>query len=276
MVTKGTRQILNYSILTLLLILSIFPAFWVISTSFKPLAESFATPVHWLPVQPTLSNYEEAFTDSLGFKAIINSLLATIGGTALALGIGYPAAYWLSRYRGGRITLFVFPLILRASPPAVIAIPLIVFYSSVGFVDTLHGLILVYGATTAFYVIWMIKPFIDTVPRDIEDAAMVDGVSRWTIPFRVVMPLVASGVVAAVIFAFILNWTEFLYALSLTRFQARTIPVQMAILSTLGAVSTGEGQAAAVSTVSLVPFLAGAYYFQRYLLRAFSYRFAGR
>lgn len=276
MVTKKARQFLNYFILIVLLLLTLFPAYWVISTSFKPQSEWFVSPVHWLPARPTLSNYEQAFTNPLGSKAITNSVLAALGGTTLALLVGYPAAYSLSRYRGGRVPLFILPLILRTSPPAVIVIPLIVFYSSVGFVDTLHGLILVYGGTTAFYVIWMIKPFIDAIPRDIEDAAMVDGVSRWTIPFRVVMPLVASGVAAAVIFAFILNWTEFFYALSLTRFETRTIPVHMATISALGAVSTGQGQAAAVSTISLVPFLVGAYYFQRYLLRAFTYGFAGR
>ncbi len=273
MVNKKARGFLNYFILAVVLIVGIFPAYWVISTSFKPQSEWFTSPVHWIPAHPTLSNFEQAFTNPLGSKAVVNSLIAAMGGTMLALLIGYPAAYSLSRYRGGRLPLFILPLILRTSPPAIIAIPLIVFYSSVGFVDTLHGLILIYGGTSAFYVIWMIKPFIDSIPRDVEDAAMVDGVSRWTIPFRVVMPLVGGGIAASVIFAFILNWTEFFYALTLTRFEARTIPVQMATISALGAISTGQGQAAAVSTISLVPFLVGAYFFQRYLLRAFAYGF---
>ena len=250
----------------------LFPVFWVVSSSFKTGDDLFALPPHWLPRTLTLSSYVLVFVSQAGVKAVSNSLVVSLGGTFLALLIGFPSAYTLSRYRTGRFALFLLPLITRASPPAVIAIPLLVFYSSVGMVDTPQGLVLLYSATTVFYIIWMIKPFIDAVPRELEEAAMIDGVPRWRIPFGLILPMVAGGVVAATIFVFILNWTEFTLALMLTRYQTQTIPLQMAAISALGAISEGQGQAAAVSTVSLVPFLIVAYFLQKQLRRIF---FAG-
>jgi multiple sugar transport system permease protein len=247
-----------------------FPTFWVIATSFKTENEWFALPIHWLPETPTLSNYAGAFTSEYGVRAISNSLIVALGGTAIALLTGFPAAYAISRYRTGKFGLFIVPLILRASPPAALAIPLLVFYASVGLVDTAQGLVLVYGATSVFYIIWISKPFIDSVPRELEDAAMADGVSRWRLPFSVVLPIVAGGVVAAAIFVFMLNWTEFTFALILTRFDARTVPLQMATISALGDISEGQGQAAALSTVSLTPFMLIAYFLQKQLVRAFA------
>ena len=255
--------------MAILVIVTVFPIFWVIAISFKSQNEWFATPVHWLPKRPTLSNYALAFASEYGVRAISNSLMVALGGTALALFTGFPAAYVISRYRGGKFGLFVVPLILRASPPAAVAIPLLVFYASLGLVDTTQGLILVYGATTVFYIIWMVKPFVDAVPREVEEAAMIDGVARWKIPFSLILPMVAGGVVAATIFVFMLNWTEFVLALSLTRFDARTVPLQMAAFSALGAISEGQGQAAALSTVSLVPFIFVAYQLQKQLIRTF-------
>lgn len=246
------------------------PLFWVIMTSFKTENEWFAFPVHWLPKTPTLSNYVGAFASEYGIRAVSNSLIVALGSTAIAVLTGFPAAYAISRYRTGKFGLFIVPLILRASPPAAVAIPLLVFYASLGLMDTTEGLVLVYGATTVFYIIWIVKPFIDVVPRELEDAAMADGVSRWRLPFSVILPIVAGGVVAATIFVFMLNWTEFTFALILTRFAARTIPLQMATISALGAISEGEGQAAALSSVSIFPFLLLAYYLQKQLVRAFA------
>jgi len=259
-----------YTLLVIVVVATLFPVFWVVSSSFKTDFELFSLPPHWLPATPTLSSYTVAFASQSGVRAISNSLVIAFGGTFLALLIGFPSAYVISRYRSGRFALFVLPLIMRASPPAVIAIPLLIFYSSLGMVDTLQGLVLPYSAATVFYVIWMIKPFIDAVPREIEDAAMIDGVPRWRIPFGLILPIVAGGVVAAAIFVFVLDWTEFTLALMLTRMQTQTIPLQMAAFNALGAISEGQGQAAALSTVSLAPFLIIAYVFQKQLVSTFS------
>lgn len=252
----------------MVVVLTLFPIFLLISISFKGQFEWLAHPYHWLPKIPTLSNYASVFGTQLGVRAISNSLTVALGGTVLALFVGYPAAYVISRHTAGKFSLFIEPLILRASPPVVFAIPLLVFYSSVGLIDKLQGLVPLYGATTVFYIIWLTKPFIDAVPREIEEAAMADGVARWRLPFSVILPLVAGGVAAATIFVFILNWTEFTFALTLTLYAARTVPIQMTTLNSQYSVA-GNGQAAALSTVSLIPFLLIAYYLQKQLVRAF-------
>ena len=262
------RQAIAYLILGVTVFFAIFPVFWVASIAFKGQQEWFARPLHWLPSMPTLVNFVAAFSNRNGANAVLNSLMAAAGGTLVALLVGYPAAYAMSRYRTRKLPLFIVPLILRATPPVVIAVPLLLFYSPLGLVDTVAGLIPVYAATTVFYIIWLIKPFIDAVPREIEEAAMADGVRHWRIPFSVVLPIVSGGLAAATTFVFILNWTEFSIALTLTRLYAETIPVQMTTLTSLYSV-LGNGQSAALSTASMIPFLFIAYYLQKLLLRSF-------
>lgn len=244
----------------------LFPVFWTATTSFKTEQEWFTRPLHWLPRSPTLSNYEELF-GQYDVKAISNGLIVAFAGTVLALLLGFPAAYRMSRYGRGRFAVFIVPLIMRASPPVVFAIPLLVFYSSFGLADTTQGLIVVYSSTTVFYIIWMIKPFIDAVPRELEDAAMVDGVPRWKLLFNLILPMVAGGVVAATIFVFILNWTEFILALSLTASDARTASLQMAGMGATAGDWVDQGPAAALSTVTILPLLLVAYHLQKQLVR---------
>jgi multiple sugar transport system permease protein len=168
------------------------------------------------------------------------------------------------------------PALLSLTPPVVLALPLVVFYAAMGLIDTLVGLALVYGGTSAFYVIWITKPFIDAVPREVEEAARVDGEDSWAIPFTIILPIIASGVIATIFFVFLLNWTGFVLALSLTRSEARTLPLALTAVRGLGAVSQAEGTAAAVGTLSLAPFFAVSYFAQRYFIRVFALRLSGR
>jgi multiple sugar transport system permease protein len=265
---KNNRRLAAYLLVAATLFFALFPIFWVTSTSFKSQQEWFVRPIHWLPYSPSLVNYASVFGSATAVRSIYNSLIVTFSATVLAFLIGFPAAYVISRLRTGRFSLFVLPLIVRACPPIVFAIPLLVFYAAFGLTDTLQALIPVYAGTTVFYFIWLVKPFIDAVPHEVEEAAMVDGVKRWRLPFSVILPIVLGGVAAATIFVFILNWTEFVLVLTLTRLDARTIPVQMTTVTSLYSVQ-GYGQQAVVSTISLIPFLAVAYFLQKQLLRTF-------
>ncbi len=248
--------------------MALFPLFWTFSTSFETEQELFTRPPHWLPRAPTLSNYATVFGQN-GLRVISNGLIVSFGGTGLALLLGFPAAYSLSRHRKGRLAVIIVPLILRASPPVVLAIPLVVFYSSVRLIDTTQGLILIYGATTVFYIVWMIKPFIDAVPCELEDAATVDGVPRWKLPLNLILPMVMGGVVVSTAFVFILNWTEYVLALTLTSHEARTAALQMAGMGATAGDWVDQGPAAALSSISLIPFLLAAYYLQKQLVRNF-------
>src|SRR3989442_12452380 len=223
-VRRSRHPFFVYTSLFMGVVATLFPVFWVVSSSFKTNFELFSLPAHWLPATPTLSSYSVAFASQSGAQAISNSLVIALVGTLLALLIGFPSAYVISRYRGGRFALFVLPLIMRASPPAVIAIPLLIFYSSLGMVDTLQGLVLPYTAVTVFYVIWMIKPFVDAVPREIEDAAMIDGVPRWRIPFGVILPIVAGREQTPAMFFFSFYGAECKPSLLVFHMQSPTIP----------------------------------------------------
>ncbi len=275
-----SHKTLPYVVAASLLILTIFPLFWMVSFSFKGVEElsQFPEPIYWLPQRPTLFNYEDAFATITGLKAIWESFSIALASTAFAVLIGFPAAYTVARHRlpKTRFSVLLLPLILRVMPSAVLALPLLVFYSTFGLIDTSVGMILVYGGTTVFYVIWLVKPFIDAMPPEVEDAAMIDGVPRWRIPYWVTLPTVVGGVLIAAFFVFILDWTEFVFVLSLGRVEIQTIPVVMTSLSAFGVLSGAHGDASAVSTISLLPFLVGAYYLQKQLLRVPLFGLLGR
>ena len=275
-----SHKTLPYVVAASLLILTIFPLFWMVSFSFKGVEEltQLPEPIYWLPQRPTLFNYEDAFTTITGLKAIWESFSIALASTAFAVLIGFPAAYAAARRHlpKTRFSVLLLPLILRVVPSAVLALPLLVFYSTFGLIDTAVGMVLVYGGTTVFYVIWLVKPFIDAVPPEIEDAAMIDGVPRWKVPYWVTLPTVVGGVLIASFFVFILDWTEFVFVLSLGRVEIQTIPVVMTSLSAFGVLSGAHGDASAVSTISLLPFLVGAYYLQKQLLRVPLFGLVGR
>src|SRR2546426_3650703 len=131
-----------YTSLVIVVVATLFPVFWVVSSSFKTDFELFSLPAHWLPATPTLSSYTVAFASQSGVQAISNSLVIALGGTFLALLIGFPSAYVISRYRGGRFALFVLPPIMRGFPPALNANPPPTFHSSLRMGDTRQGLVL--------------------------------------------------------------------------------------------------------------------------------------
>lgn len=207
----------------------------------------------------------------MNFSAVINSFIVASTGTILAISVGYPAAYSISRGVGGSRFIMFMTIIPRASPPVLLAIPMMVFYSSFGFMDSLHGLSMVYAAVTVFFVVWMLKPFIDAVPRNLEEAALMDGVSRYKTPFKIVFPLIRGGLAATAVLVFILNWGEFLFALMLTRADARTVPVQLVTISALGGTPGNEGELAALSSLLIIPFIASVYFLLKRLLKGFTF-----
>lgn len=275
---RNNRRLAAYALSVTTIIVALFPVFWIVSFSFKTGIEllQHPGPLYWLPQNPTLVNYEDAFGTLTGQKAIWESLSLASASTLLAVAVGFPAAYAVSRYGTTKVSLFLVPLILRVLPAIVIAIPLLVFYATLGLVDTVYGLIFVYTATTVFYIVWLTKPFIDALPREVEEAALVDGVPRWKLPYKVVLPTVLGGVLVAAYFVFLLNWTEFILVLTLGRVEVRSIPIVWTILTALGVISGNHGQASAVTTVSLGPLLIGAYYLQKQLVRVPLFGLVGR
>jgi multiple sugar transport system permease protein len=288
----------RHAFLLLWAVIVLFPIFWMVSTSFKDAGEWVTWPPHWVPQQPTLYNYRQIFAfSSMGaelsrgatdqvysiWKAVADSLLITTVSSLVALCLGTFLAYTISRFRvGGRNFRYVV-LTIRMVPPIVIAIPILMYYAilipyttqtllgvRLSLFDTYLGLGLLYVATTLPFVIWMMLSFIDEVPYTLEHAAQLMGAGRLYTLRRIVLPLVASGMVVTFLFIFILNWSEFLLALTLTQPQVSTLPV---LLNKFQSAVEGRlyGPQAAIGTVITFPVVILGILIQKHLITGFSF-----
>lgn len=278
-----TSGLTRWGIILIVSLITLAPVVWVLSLSFKPPQEWLAYPPTLIPRQPTLENYLVLFwpgnpvgvvsemvrTAEPVTRAFINSLIIVPISTALSIVIGFLAAYGISRFGAGGNFLPFSVLTTRMFPPIAFAVPLLVYYRSLGLIDTHLGLILMYTTFTLAFSLWMIKGFIDGIPRHIEEAAILDGASRWRVMFTITLPLIRGGLAAAALFVFIMNWTEFLFALIFTSRFAVTLPVQVSRYA--GAVGRYYGPQAALGIVASIPVLIAGYLIQRYLVRAFTF-----
>ena len=273
----------RYAILVFWLLIVAFPMFWVISTSFKPDHEWFAWPPVYWSQEPTLNNYLNVWTDHSEYEdtqyikslqkpwiALRNSLIISLTATFLAVGFGAILAYGVSRYRILSEARMFQLLMLRMVPPIVVVAPLSLYYSTLGLLDTVLGLVIVYFLTTLPYAVWMTKSFIDEVPREVEQAAMILGASRWRTIWEVVLPLVRSGLVATFLFILILTWSEYLLALILSKTEVVTLPVELSKYegSTEGRV---YGRQAALAVGVTIPLVIIGVFIRKHLARGFSF-----
>ncbi len=271
---------LKYVFLGVFLLWVLVPVAWIVTLSFKPYSEWRVS--YFIPKHPTLDNFvvlfkPEAFSGVMGSTAIvepvtkplINSIIITLAATLLAVIIGFFTAYGASRYNTpGPFGIF-FTLLTRMLPPATFVTPLMIYYSNLNLLDKHVGLIVLYSSVTVTYGIWILKGFIDAIPKEWEEAALLEGASYLKILYKVVFPLVRSGVVVSFLFIFLLNWTELLFALVLTNTEAVTLPVH--ISKYVGAVGQLYGPQAALALIgSVIPVIIG-YTIQRHLVTGFTF-----
>ena len=263
---------LKYLILLLALLATLAPVYWMITISFKREVDQFALPPKWFVFTPTLEHYADAFINRSFGQYLFNSLFVAVASTACALVIGTLAAYALARFRlpwnlDRKLALWI--LSTRMFPAIVTAVPLFLIMRALWLVNTRLSLIVVYTSLNLPFVVWMMRGFFAEVPRDLEEAALVDGDSRMGAFWRIVLPLVAPGLAATAVFCLIVSWTEFLFALVLTQTDdAMTLPVSIAGRVTQYGIKWGAMSAAAV--VAMVPILVFALSVQRYLVRGLS------
>ena len=241
------------------------PLYWVFITSIKPSDEYLAVPPIWFPGQPTLVHYTAALFAYRGLQGLVNSLIISVSATVLSCVVGTLMAYSLARFNTGGQHLSFWVLSQRFLPPIAIILPLFLNFRLLGLQDTHLGMILAYTVFTLPVSVWMMFAYFRQMPRSLEEAALVDGCTRWTSLWRVAVPLAAPGVVAAAVFTFIACWTEFFFALILTSRNAFTLPtVFRAFLSFQGA---QYGEASALAIVSLVPSIVLGVLVQKHLVR---------
>lgn len=269
-------------ILVLAVALTLFPIFWIVMTAIKPPTDWNVSPAIWIPSEPTLINFQTLFDPTAigaygvggvsesATAAVAGSLLASLIATAFSVGVGLFAAIGLSRYAvTGKYT----PLMIlsgRMFPPAAIAVPFVIIFSSIALIDTYVGLIAIYVAVTLPFATWMLKSFVDEVPREVEEAAMIDGKSRFMAHLTVTIPLIKGGLFATTLFIYILNWSEFLFALVLSYSNIETIPVRLAKYVTATA-GTLYGVQAALAVLAMAPLIVAGFLIQKHLARGMTF-----
>ena len=289
---------IRHAILIAWSLVLIFPLYWMLQTSFKDSGEWVTWPPHWLPHDPTLRNYEQIFTFDVSgagvareateqpfsvWKAFGDSMIISTISSLIALFMGTFLAYSISRFNVGGKKFRHMVLLVRMIPPIVIVIPLLMYYAiiiptvtqsllgtRISLFDTYVGLIMLYLTISLPFVIWMMLSFIDEVPYTLEHAARLMGAGRMYTLRKVVLPLVASGMVVTFLFVFILNWAEFLVALTLTHPDISTLPV---LLNKFQSASEGRlyGPQAAIGTVITIPVVILGMLIQKHLVKGFSF-----
>jgi multiple sugar transport system permease protein len=271
-----TRSIeaLRYAVVGLLVIVFLFPIVWMIATSFKPPEDVLARPPVIL-FQPTLENYRFAFGEANFGRFIVNTLIIASGSTIIVMVVGSLAAYSFARYDPGSGTLLFFVLTTRMMPGIAVIIPFFVIFLNLGRtrigralflgLDQHGALIIAHTVFTLPFAIWLMYSFFQDVPQALEEAALVDGSTRFGTFWRIALPLAAPGLAVTAIFSFFFSWNEFLFANVLTRDTAKTITVAVSGFQTQQGFLWGPMAAAA--SVAIVPTLVFVLVLQNYIVR---------
>jgi multiple sugar transport system permease protein len=254
--------------LALAVLVALFPFWWLLVTSFKRPVDIFSG-VSLVPQDPTGENYSRLFDNYHMGSFLVNSLVVVAVAVAISLVLGTLAAYALARFRlpfGLNEQALVGALLVRTLPPILLVIPLYITLSKYSLLNTRLGLIIVYGGLNTSFVIWMMQSFFEEIPRDIEEAAMVDGDSRLRALWRVVIPLAGPGIAATAIFSVITTYNDFLIALTLTSTPAaQTVPVGVSTL--IGKIQIEWGPMAAAGVIGALPIMIFAIVVQRHFVR---------
>jgi len=257
----------RYAAAIAITIFFLFPVYWIFIMAFKTPEEVFASPPIWYPAQIQFETFAVLFRDG-DVGTIGNSLITAGVSTVLAMFFGTIAAYSLARFRTGGENLAIWIISQRMIPPIVIIFPVFLVYVFFGWVDTFLGLILLYTAFNLPYVTWMMRGYIEDIPIELEQSALVDGWSRWQVLLRVVFPMARAGLFATAVFTFIFAWNDFIFALVLTRVEVTTYPVQ--VTSFFGQQQTFWAKIGAMSILGTLPIFFAVALFQRYLVRGIS------
>jgi len=261
------KQIVYTVIIVLYLIFTIFPFYWMINTSFKTKAE-VTRELTFYPHRFTIDNFRQAFGEPLYRRALLNSLAIALGSVFICLAVGIWAAYTFSRHRFLGDKHFFFWLITnRMAPPAVFVIPYFMIYSTIGLYDTIVGVVLAHTLFNLPLTIWLLVGFMNAVPRDLDEAAFVDGYSFVGFFRKIFIPVIAPGIGVTAFFLFIFSWSELLLGSVLTASSSK--PVTVALLQNVSMFGVEWGLIAAVSFLAVLPGVIFVAFVRKYIARGF-------
>ncbi|HHY56410.1 MAG TPA: carbohydrate ABC transporter permease [Chloroflexi bacterium] len=264
--SRRTRRLLVNLLYALAMIAVVFfmltPFLWMVLNAFKTPLQIIKLPPE-LIFTPTLRNFENVFGTQNFMRYITNSLIIGAGCTLLGLLIGLPAAYSIARYGQNRLALTI--LMARMVPGITFLVPLFIVFRTLGLVDTYTSLILTHMLVGLPFIVWVMVPFFESIPRELTEAAVVDGASAVRAFISVVLPLSGPGIVTASILSFVFSWNNFMFSIVLASSRTRTVPVAIYNFISYAQIDWGGLMAAAV--VITLPVLVLAIVTQRYVIR---------
>lgn len=254
--TRPAARAGQYAALLAYLVFLAFPLVWLLSIAFKPPRELADLHPTWIPRHPTLANFRQAFDEQPLLHAAFNSLLAALGAAVIAVCVATPVAYVMARHRG-RLARAAsgWVVVSQAFPFVLVIIPLFLVLKNLRLIDSLAGLVMVYVVWALPFALWMLVGYVRAVPAELEEAAAVDGAGRLRTLVSVTAPLLAPGIVATALFAFVTAWNEFFFALVLLKSPGKqTLPVVLTHF--IGAEGVADlGPLAAAAFLATLPSL---------------------
>ncbi|MGX9876023.1 carbohydrate ABC transporter permease [Streptomyces cellulosae] len=246
----------QYAALLAYLVFLAFPFVWLVSTAFKPATELAGLHPTWIPQDPTLANFRQAFDEQPLLRAALNSLLTASAAALVAVAVATPMAYVMARHRGALARAATgWVVVSQAFPFVLLIIPLFLVLKNLRLTDSLPGLVLVYVVWSLPFALWMLTGYVRAVPAELEEAAAVDGAGRLRTLVSVTVPLLAPGIAATALFAFVTAWNEFFFALVLLKTpEQQTLPVLLTRF--IGAEGVADlGPLAAAAFLATLPSL---------------------
>ncbi|GAA2251572.1 carbohydrate ABC transporter permease [Streptomyces atrovirens] len=254
--TSTGARVGQYAALLAYLVFLAFPFLWLLSTAFKPPTELASLRPTWIPQDPTLANFRQAFDEQPLLRAALNSLLAALASAVVAVVVATPMAYVMARHRTALARAATgWVVVSQAFPFVLLIIPLFLVLKNLRLIDSVPGLVLVYVVWALPFALWMLTGYVRAVPAELEEAAAVDGAGRLRILVSVTAPLLAPGIVATALFAFVTAWNEFFFALVLLKTpEKQTLPVVLTHF--IGAEGVADlGPLAAAAFLATLPSL---------------------
>lgn len=259
-----------YTLIAVIFVYAVFPFYWALKSAFTAEGELFVTPIEYLPSAPTLDNFEKVLSSGFFQRALLNSTIVAGSVTLLCLAIASLGAYALGRFDfRGRSTAKLLMLSMTTFPQIAILGALYTFVTRVGLFNNLGALVLTYIVFTLPFTVWVLTSFTEGLPKDLEEAAYVDGASAFQTYYRIFLPLLAPGLVTVGLLAFIAAWNEFLYALSFEQEPDNwTVPVAIVNFTGEGpsTFETPWGQIMAATVIVTVPLIVLTLALQRWIL----------
>ncbi len=248
--------------LVVIIVPILFPFIWMLMSSFKTQVDIISWPPKFI-FTPVIQNYERVFVEQNFLVYMKNSVIVSVSSVLLSLVLGLPAAYSIARYKQQKLSMFI--LVARLMPGISFLMPWYIVFSRLHLMDSYVALILSHMLICLPLVVWVMAPYFDSVPRELEEAAMVDGLTQQMAFFRILLPLSGPGVVTATTLSFIFSWNNFMFSQVLSQQKTRTLPI--AVYNFLSYVEVDWGAVMAAAVVIMGPAILLTMFFQKYVVK---------